>query len=435
MNPGFLWGGPQAWVSVETLQLLWMESQRGEFWPGVRSLKSNISWEVAPFISLFLTPMITNLDLTLPRESNRLLQPTLSLLANTCHQLQSLVMSANSSSPLAGIEMGLLISASRDTLRRVEIRSFTPPDVFPVIFSLPRLQDLTLQELKFPNQIPPEVLPRLQAISLNGSDGPNLTQFLGAVSAPGLTALAIFHRGTVQLSPLLESLRGASTTMNTLYILPSAPFDHSSITILRSFTSLTSLTIGCGCEDLRPSGPCSFQLTDEDVQELGEALPRVRHLRLAPGCREPRQVTFRSLVWLSRTCSALGNLAIRVDFTNIADNSDQPDRDAPIQGANNGRPLRAESPLTALTVGNSPLPDIPSCEWMVALALVTVFPSIRFISSYRTENMHVRWEEVQEDILVCKKIFRVAGECHGPSVWRLRFRRVRFRHQPISANH
>ena len=93
----------EACISVETIQLLKTESKQGTFWPGLRQLRCNMGWEIVPFISLFLTPAITDLDLLLPRESTELLQPTFSLLADTCCQLQSLGRLNLSPEPFAGV--------------------------------------------------------------------------------------------------------------------------------------------------------------------------------------------------------------------------------------------------------------------------------------------------------------------------------------------
>ena len=409
-----LWDSPRAWVSVETIQLLGMESQRGGFWPGLRLLKCNIDWEIVPFISLFLTPTIINLDLTLPRNGNRLLQPTLSLLTHTCRQLQSLTTDVDTSGPLSGGEMGRLISASQHTLRRVEIKCSTPPDIFPVIFNLPRLQDLALQGPPLPKQVPPNILARLKNITFNGSHGPYLQRFLRELSGQRLERVSISYGGIIQLSTLLESLRGASATINMLHLYPATTLGHSSTTLLRSFTNLTYLTIGCVCEDIAVGGPCSFQLADENVLELGGALPHVRTLNLARGCRGPRHVTFISLIHLSRACGNLDDLSIRVDFTSIAGGSDQLNHNNLSLGIGGTHPQRTRSRLRKLNVGHSPLPDIPRCEWVVALALVSIFPSIVHAYSFCLEEAGKRWGEVQKDILVCQEIFRIAqaaGKC------------------------
>jgi len=409
---------PQAWISVETIQLIGMESQRGGFWPRLCSLRCKIGWEIVPFLLSFLNPTITNLELNLPREGNRLLEPTLSLLTHTCHQLQSLTVDADTSDPLSGAEMGRFISASRHTLRHIEIRTFTPPDIFPVLFDLPRLQNLTLRKPHLPNQIPPNVLPRFRAINFHGNYGPNLPHFLREVPTSALTKVKISYGGIIQLSTTLDPLLDASAIINVLCLSPVTALDHSSVTLLCSFTNLTYLSIGCICEELGQIGPCSFQPTDENILELGGALPHIGSLSLAPGCRGPRHVTFISLICLSRMCDKLGDLSIRVDFRSIVGGPDQLNH-SDLGGVNSARPPPATSRLGTLNVGRSPLPNSPRCEWVVALALVRIFPSIRLLSSYCTEEMRGRWEEVRGDILVCRKILCITapGKHLNTCVW------------------
>jgi hypothetical protein len=408
-----------ACISAETIQILAMESQRGGFWPRLRGLEYDSGWDFVPFISSFLTPTITTLDLTLPSESNRLLQPTLSLLTHTCHQLQSLAMDVDASDPLSAGEMAHLISASRYTLRRIDIIPFTPPEIFPVIFNLPRLQVLNLQEPRLPNQIPPEILPHLEAIDFLGNHGSNLMRFFGSLSAQRLVEVRISDGGIIQLPKLLDILRGATTTMNVLEISPITVLDHSTTTLLSTFTNLTSLTIGCVCADPELWGPCNFQPTDENISELGDALPHIRTLSLSSSCRAPCHTTFKSLAHLSRTCGNLESLSIRADFTNILGGSDQPNHGNTSQGVNSARPQRAVSRLGMLTVGNSPLADDPRSKWMVALALASIFPSLTSLSSSRAGGTRSRWEGVLRDIIVCRKIFRIARGGKRPTthIW------------------
>ena len=251
--------------------------------------------------------------------------------------------------------------------------------------------------------------------------GPNLPQFLRGIPVLALTAVTISHGGIIQLSATLNALRGASATINTFRLSPVMALDNSSVTLLCLFTNLRSLSIGCICENLGLSGPCNFQPTDENILELGGALPHILLLSLAPGCRGPRNVTFASLICLSRMCDELGSLSIRVDFTSIIDGSNQLNHSDLGQGVNIVRTKRATSTLgMSLIVGNSPLPDFPRCEWAVALALVMVFPSIRFLSSYCKDEMGGRWEDVKRNILICKNIFRTTqatGKHLSTYVW------------------
>ena len=420
---------PPAGVSMETIQLLAMESQRGGFWPRLSRLRCNVGWNIVPFVSLFLTPTITDLDLTLPRESNRLLQPTLSLFAHACRCLETLKLDVDTSCALSSGEIGRLISASRNTLYHIDIKPFTPAEIFPAIFDLPRLRCLILQEPRFPHQIPPDISSHLETININlsGKHGSNLNLFLWRLPFQKLSDVSIAGSGAIQLSPLLNSLRGAATTMATLYLSRVAALDPSSVTLLCSFINLTSLTILCVCEHNQPNLPCTFQPTDKDISELGGALPHIRTLGFGtglsmgwgtgwgmgwgPGCHSSPLATFASLLSLSRTCGHLENLAIRVDFMSIVGGSDQPDH--PSLRTNGAHPPGTRSRLGTLDVGNSPLPDTHNCEWVVALALASIFPSVQYLHSTCTGKMRNRWDQVWRDILACRRVMnitQVAGE-------------------------
>ena len=391
-------------ASLETIQLFGMESQRGSFWPRVRSLLWNMKWEAAPFISSFLTPTITDLDLSFPYESSRFLQPTLSIISHTCRQLQSLTIDGGISGPLSSGEMGRLISASGSTLRNINVRSFTPAEIFPVIFKLPMLRSLRLEEPQFPDEIPLEILPLLEFIGLAGGRNPNLTRFLRGLSAKKLAKIVVYSSEAIYPPPLLGSLTGATATMNYIHLSPVIGLCLGSIALLCTFTNLTSLTIQCVCVKYKP---CSFQPTDRDLLWLGRALPHIRTLSLSPGCRIPSQVTFESLIGLSRTCGCLENLSIKIDFASVVEDLDQPNDRNVGPGGHNSQ--RGRSRLQTLDVGSSPLPDAPRCELVVAVALVSIFPSIDRIL-FNTDG----WGEVWENILVCQKISHITqaeSEC------------------------
>jgi hypothetical protein len=72
--------------------------------------------------------------------------------------------------------------------------------------------------------------------------------------------------------------------------------------------------------------------------------------------------------WNSGECGNLGNLTVRVGFTSVIGGSDQLNHSSPDLAVNSARPRRA----IMLDVGDSPLPEIPHCEWVVALALGTI---------------------------------------------------------------
>jgi hypothetical protein len=365
---------------METIQLFWMESQRGGFWPRVRSLGCYIDWDIVPFISLFLAPTIADLDLCFPHKSNRLLQPTLSLISHTCRQLQSFKIDVGTPGSPSGGEMGRLISASGSALRSIDIQSSTPPEIFPLIFKLPLLRSLRLQEPQLPDQIPSGILPSLELVSFRGSRGSNLAQFFGRLSAKKLAEVVVDYSETIQLPTLLNSLTWTTATISHLFLSPVTALDRPDVALLCTFTNLTSLVIQCACVKLNMGIQCSFQPTDQDLLDLGGALPRIRTLNLGPHCHKPCRVTFKSLIGLSRICSRLESLSIKVDFASVVDGSGQQNDTNASPGTNNSRTRRGRSKLRVLDVGNTSLPDIPGCEWTVALALFAVFPSINGVS-------------------------------------------------------
>ena len=400
----------QPWISTETIQIFWMESQRGGLWPRVRSLECYIDWDIVPFISLFLTPTIADLCLSFPRNSNPLLQPALSLLSHTCRQLQSLKVCVDTSGSPSGDEMGRLISASGNTLRSIDIQPSTPPETFPAIFNLPLLRSLKLDDPRFPDLVPSEILSPLEDVSLMRSHLPSLAQFLRRLSTKELATVLISARETIQLHASLNSLTQAATTIKHLSIFPVTALDRSSITFLRTFASLTSLTLGCVCGVPGGEGlACSLQPTDQDLLDLGGALPRIHTLDLGLQCRKPCRATLKSLIGLSRICGSLERLLIKVDFASAVDGSGQQNHSNTSLGANNPRTQRGRSKLRVLSLGRSLLPDIPRCEWIVALALFTIFPSINSLTP------SVTWEGVWSDILVCRRIFH-AIEAEGKSL-------------------
>ena len=106
-------------------------------------------------------------------------------------------------------------------------------------------------------------------------------------------------------------------------------------------------------------------------------------------------------------CGNLKNLSIRVDFASIVSSSDQQNHSNANLGDNGTHSQRDRGGLRTLTVGNSPLPDTPRCEWTVALALAAIFPTIEYLFSYRPGEMGKRWNGVWGDIPVRQKIFRL----------------------------
>jgi hypothetical protein len=394
-----------ACISEETIQHFWTESQRGGFWPGLRSLECCVAgWDTAPFISTFLNPSITHLGLRSPQESNPLLPPTLSIISHTCRQLQSFTIDVGASGSPPISEMGRLISTSGSTLRSIEVKPFTPPEIFPVIFKLPLLRSLTLEEPRLPDQIPSKILPSLEAVNLAGNRVPNLAQFFGRLSAKKLAEVKVNYSQAIQPLPLLSSLTGATATMKHIDLSRVTTLCRSSIALLRTFTNLTYLYIRCLCKPEIWSR-CSSQLTDQDLLDLGGALPCIRSLHLSPQCFTQPHFTFKTLVHLSRICGSLEHLSAKVDFTSFVDGCDRLTSSNVNLGDHNSQ--RGRSKLRVWDVGNSPLPRVSRYGATVAVALATAFPSIKMIMNACQDPESREWGEVTRKVHTCQKVFRI----------------------------
>ena len=392
-----------ACISKETVQIFWTESQRGGFWPGVRSLECYVAdWNTTPLISSFLTPTITRLNLFFPHKSNPLLPPTLSLISDTCHRLQSLIIDHRASSSPPGSDIGRLISALGSTLRSIKVRSFTPPEIFPVIFKLPLLRNLELEEPRLPDQIPPGTLPPLETVEFAGDHGPNLAEFLRRFSVKKFARVAVDSNVAIQPLPLLSSLTGATTTMKYITLSPVTTLCRSSIALLCTFTNMTYLVVRCVCTKPKIHSQCSLRLTDQDLLDLGEALPRIRSLGLSPWCFIQRHFAFKTVVHLSRICGSLEYLAAKVDFTSFVRGYDQMNSSSVSPGDHNSQ--RRRSRLRRWDVGNSPLPSYQRSELVVAVAVATTFPSIKIICTGCEDEEKRKWVQMQRTMYTCQKI-------------------------------
>ena len=307
--------------------------------------------------------------------------------------------------------MGCLISASGSTLRRIKVRPFTPPEIFPVIFKLPLLRSLELVGPRFP--VPPKILPPLESVELKGDHGPNLAEFLRRLCEKKFAEVTVDSSEAIQPLPLLSLLTGATATMKHICLSPVTSLCPSSIALLCTFTNLTSLIIHCVCAEPEIHPRCSLRLTDQDLSDLGGALPRIRTLNLSPLCFVQRHFAFKTFVHLSRACGSLESLSAKVDFTSFVD----PDfyrRNCSSVSPGDHNPQRRGTRLWCWDVGDSPLPDPRRNELVVAVALATIFPSLKIIKNRCQDQKKREWVGLQRKMWTCQEVLSILqaeGEC------------------------
>ena len=158
---------------------------------------------------------------------------------------------------------------------------------------------------------------------------------------------------------------------------PTLPIDFSLISRFLPFTDLVELRIMMGCMS---GGPCVSHLTDEDVEHLVTALPKLEAVTLGewPCDSDTCPTTIRSLLSFSIHCLKLRYLNIhfhtaylQTDIMNMWCN-----------GYSQGLHSRPKSSLTTLVTQGMPIDLSVHNPLFVSIGMLTIFPSLtRFVSS------------------------------------------------------
>ena len=400
-------------ASPETISFLGMQSTVDTLWPRVTSLilASRSSWDAVASSLAFLSPKIQSLALILPQDTSVLLQPILSIASSRCHQVHELVLDIVVGDSHSAHRVGGLISACRDTLRTLEVRSPYKTEYLPIISNLPQLRTLCLQSPSLPCRIAFGSFPVLEEFTFKHLQGCRIEHFLKSLGTTGLKVANIYSTDAIDLRKSIAALSRFSTSLRDLEITGITSLDLASVPTPRPpFTNLRSVRLSC-----HPWGAihksCTLRLSDEAVAELGETMPNVIHLTLGdPACPNLRCATFLSLVSLSKTCRGLETLKLKVDFRTMVTPS------LSFSGGNDvgtgaapdetrGRACK----LRKLVVGSSILPNPPESGWIVAIGLGKIFPFLTEVEGFGRGRSNCKWEQVGGYIRMSRQVLRIVG--------------------------
>ena len=397
-------------VSSEAISFLGMQSMLDPLWPRLTSFRlvdgPGFGWDVSyiPTFLTFLSPKITALTLALPLLHDALLQPMVAIASDRCRRLQELVLDTGTSGPYPTDAVEGLITACRDTLRTLEIRSPFKAEHLPVIANLPQLRSLRLGRAQIPPNLPSSIFPSLEEFIVLRSNG-ELQHFFKRLRTVGLKTVKIhcldFFRAVEEP---MAALSRFSASLEVLEISGVANLKLPSAVVPRPvFTNLRILYVGClRWENGAHHGPCTFQSTNESVAELGAAMPNITHLTLgSPTCPNLRCVTFLSLVSLSKACQGLEILMIRVDFRSMVVPSLRGSEEVDT-GATFDRTQGSGCKLRKLIVGLSTLPNHPDSGWIVATGLWNLFPFLSEVVGSDQDG----WGKVGRNIKMIRQVLR-----------------------------
>lgn len=303
--------------------------------------------------------------------------------------------------------MSDLLMKSANTIRVLKLYPGIQGRATYVMMQLPNLQELGTEFTALPSVLPSVIFPALQSLNLWIREGTPWVQLLPCLRGPSLEKIAVYCADkTLDAVPgmLGRSLSGAHLhrTLTSLEFVGQGiqwDLNHETLLPFFSFRGLTRLSLLGHCQDRE----CHFSLTDRDITGLSFAMPNLTFLGLGshPCNTGTAQITFASLVILSMNCRSLEQLRLHFDATSIVKQT--------LAKSKNTLPRSGEATLFASTsrcrlntlhVGNIPFPDVPHSRWIIATALLHIFPHL----------IHIKhgggsiWKDVLDCITICRMI-------------------------------
>ena len=366
--------------------------------PNLRSINWGIcSWDLIPFLRLFLNPGLVNVQINFPDGNPHLYRPvTVSLIpTGDLTHLRLEYMEEDSSSLDA---LHNLLDEASETLRAVSLDGKLSMSVLEKLLQLPNLSslDVRLPETRIS---PPEVVfPSLKHLVVGYREAGSWLHILGNIPTPTLQELDVTFSGSSPgyLQTLVSSLLDANIerTLISLRVKCSsenrAPLTEAGVGPLLSFGGLTTLELITSCTD----NQCGFQLDDSIVSELAMALSQLTSLVLGdtPCKASTLGVTVASLVALSTNCADLDLLRLHFNTNDITSRNTHA----------NPQTHKFACKLRTLEVGSQPLPSNPNDTLLVTFTILHIFPHVETILSVG-EN----WKEVRQAVQLFREVPKI----------------------------
>jgi len=390
-------------LGEDTLRKLRLNSPPGGWFPASQDLFWCITKSNHPYASLFFSPQLKSISISVPR---------LWRISNVPLDILPAVTSIISALPTPTLQdlsvyigcRGTPPTHFQDSLSSAIFRcgptfaklSTTIPLSDAAINHLVHLPHLHTWYIKNPPpSYPPSSLP---------ATFPPLTKFtLGKGAAHGW--LSLFQRlggrdsstqGTTPLSRAKESLESLTVEDSPDFTI-SAPF----VSTIRMFRNLEYLNVGIHCRDGDYDTQCAFTLNNENVTELAMALPQLESLLLGYPCyKNVCATTVACLLPISVHCPRLYSLEIHFNTTNILGDLKVIAEDPRFQEVR----LLPKCGLSCLDVGQMPLDLDDSGLRTVADGMMSIFPYLE-----QCNKPHGIWDKLNESIAELREVWVPEG--------------------------
>lgn len=358
-------------------------------------------------LPLVVSPVLTNFRLGLshiddPFNASQLI-PALEALApahnslveiNICHPIDHDPRITDAASTL-------LLRCNPDRLLYFRVPSALSEEAFLHAAQLPNLRAFTVWDdvAEHAMRLPTSIFPSLRSLDIRTTSARSgLLQAIRNIQSNTFSDLELEFPASILgtfLPMALEALRPRSLhrTLSRLTISPENFFDLDTALIrpLLFLNQLTDLDIGVFCLNT-----CPFKLTDEDIEELVRALPKLESLRFGHlPCSHPANSTVKSLVSIAKHCKHLNDLVIHTNVEAIVNEASQPFHRGDDHVPEDPLSAFVECPLHTIILGSCHIPDYEQGASIFAFTLLRLFPrlnSILAISLNREEDP--LWETV-----------------------------------------
>lgn len=401
-------------ISSTALHLLQLSSPGSPLLPNLASLEWESDEAFIPFIPSFISRSLTSIVIDAPREASSMLPPiitTLSTVPSDIREIQVERLFHGPSTQEASSQ--LLMQCNSYHLRKYNVDSPLSASALRHVIQLPSLEEFWLVVDSFPSEdpLPIIVFPKLRLLDVEYSGDPTWLKLLPAIENPVLASLFIQCLGpdVAQLMVSLQLALAGCAVCERLQEFRVRSKDDFKITqqmvaCTFQFKNLTSLKLLSEC----PPTICqTFDLTDDDIDLLTQAMPRLESLAIGEEpCEAPSQTTFNSLYIISRRCPRLTTLQLHFNparFVAKVD-TDSESRDVTLGLFEFGTPPSELCSVTTLDVGKIPLTrQVANVSYIMALGLLGVFPRLEQIKYDDSD-----WDETNDLIGVCRRMGRFA---------------------------
>ena len=306
----------------------------------------------------------------------------------------------------------LLLKCNPDKLRDFTVISALSAEAFIHATQLPNLEMFVIRtdmtEVDVP--LPTSAFPSLKSLEIDATNTRSpLLQTITHIRSRTLTRLELgFPAATLEtfLPATLAALQpgGLHQTLTTLSINPKGDVDLNGAAMrpILFLTQLTNLEIRFFCDQ----GRCAYKLSDENLEELVTAMPKLRLLSLGSfPCSRPANSTLKSLASVARHCKHLEQLSIHTNVGAIVNGLLQGGYRREDFAPEDPLAVFAGSPLHTIIFGPCPIPNEEQGAMIFVLALLRLFPRLKSVAVFPPgRERDPLWELVDSVVTTYRRI-------------------------------